>query len=38
VRECDGDQDWAITLNQFKWSMNSFSVSLIVVCEFEGAE
>jgi hypothetical protein len=38
VRECDRDGDWAITLNQFKWSMDSFSMSLIVMCELEDAE
>jgi hypothetical protein len=38
VRECNGDGDWVIALNQFKWDMSFFGVSSIVVHEFEGAE
>jgi hypothetical protein len=38
VRERDGDGDWVITMYQFEWGMNLFSVSSIVVCEFQSAE
>jgi hypothetical protein len=38
VRECNGDGDWAMALNQFKQGVNLFSVSSIVVHEFEGTE
>jgi hypothetical protein len=38
VRECDRDGDWVIALYQFEWGVNSFSVSSIVVCEFQSAK
>ena len=31
--ECDWDRDWAIALYQFKWGVDTFSMSLIIVCE-----
>ena len=30
--ECDWDGDWAITLYQFKWGVNSFGMSSVIVC------
>jgi hypothetical protein len=38
MRECDRDKDQVIALYQFKWGMNLFSMSSIVVCEFQSAE
>jgi hypothetical protein len=36
--ECDRDGDWVIALYQFEWGMNLFSVSSIIVSEFQSAE
>ena len=33
-----GNGDRTIALNQFEWSVDSFSMSSIIVCEFEGTE
>ena len=38
MRECDWDGDWTIALDQFEWSMNLFSMSSIIVCEFQCAQ
>jgi hypothetical protein len=38
MRECDRDRDWVIALYQFEWGVDSFSMSSIVVCEFQSTE
>ena len=37
VGECDWNRDWTIALYQFEWGVNLFSMSLVIVHEFQCA-